>query len=321
MQSLLVKNIEEKILDNWVEYQHLFVEFQSKFLTGLYFRYKGIENGNLALYYARETHHEILRKKDYDLDFNLSYEKLWKNHSEINPRQISVIKIATETHLPKETTRRKILQLVKQKVLNKKNSNIGWLPNEQYKKNYNLFINEEITDVTRLINFVSEKINLSISKEEITKELKEKFSFYWFHYLSTQLKYFRLWSKQIKDLELVLILLQVANLFISKARKKNLSHKSLYDNPNLFKEFMSASISATSISEVTTIPRATCVRKLETLVKLKIILKDPASKRYYFIPDAMSEELISRKITEKVVRLFSEFYFICLRALKVKPSN
>ena len=116
-------------------------------------------------------------------------------------------------------------------------------------------------------------------------------------------------------------ILQVANLFISKARKKNLSHKSLYDNPNLFKEFMSASISATSISEVTTIPRATCVRKLETLVKLKIILKDPASKRYYFIPDAMSEELISRKITEKVVRLFSEFYFICLRALKVKPSN
>ncbi len=321
MQSLLAKNIEEKILDNWVEYQYLFVEFQSKFLTGLHFRYKGIENANLALYYARETHHGILRRKDYDLEFNLSYEKLWKNHSEINPRQISVIKIATETHLPKETTRRKILQLIKQKVLNKKNSNVGWLPNEQYKKNYNLLINEEIKDVTRLISFVSEKINLSISKEVITKELKEKFSFYWFHYLNTQLKYFSLWNKRVNDLELVLIILQVANLFISKAKKKNLFHKSLYGNPNLFKEFMSASISASSISEVTKIPRATCVRKLETLVKLKIILKDPSLKRYYIIPDSVTEELILRKITEDVVRLFSEFYFICLRAMTIKPSN
>ena len=318
MQSLLVKNIEEKILENYLDYQYMFVEFQSKFLSGLHTRCQSVENGNLVLYYERQTHQAILRKKDYDLDFNLSYEKLWKNHSEINPRQISVIKIATETHLPKETTRRKILQLVKQKVLNKKNSNIGWLPNEQYKKNYNLFINEEITDVTRLINFVSEKINLSISKEEITKELKEKFSFYWFHYLSTQLKYFRLWSKQIKDLELVLILLQVANLFISKARKKNLSHKSLYDNPNLFKEFMSASISAASISEVTTIPRATCVRKLETLVKLKIVSQDTISKRYYLIPTITAGHLISREIAGKIVRLFSEFFFIFIKTMNLK---
>ena len=120
MQSLLVKNIEEKILDNWVEYQHLFVEFQSKFLTGLYFRYKGIENGNLVLYFAKQTHQAILRQKDYDLKFNLSYDKFWENHRQIRPNQESIVKIAHDTHLPKETTRRKILQLIKQKVLNKK---------------------------------------------------------------------------------------------------------------------------------------------------------------------------------------------------------
>ena len=46
----------------------------------------------------------------------------------------------------------------------------------------------------------------------------------------------------------------------------------------LLKEFISASISATSISEVTKIPRATCVRKLETLVKLKVISQDKIQK-------------------------------------------
>ncbi len=321
MQPLSAKTIENKILENYFEYQNLFIEFQSKFLSSLYFRYQSIENGNLALYYAKQTHQDILRQKDYNLNFDLSYEKLWINHNEINPRQIPIIKIATETHLPKETTRRKILQLIKQKVLNKKNRNIGWLPNEKYKQSYNLFINEEIKDVTKLICFVSEKINLFISSEATTKELKKKFSFYWFHYLDAQLKYFSLWSKQFKDLDLILIFLQVACLFISKAKKKNLSHKALYNDPSLLKEFISASISATAISEVTKIPRATCVRKLETLVKLKIILKDEITKRYYMIPYALEENLISQKKTKDVVKLFSEFYFICLRAITIRTSN
>ena len=321
MQPLSAKTIENKILENYFEYQNLFIEFQSKFLSSLYFRYQSIENGNLALYYAKQTHQDILRQKDYNLNFDLSYEKLWINHNEINPRQIPIIKIATETHLPKETTRRKILQLIKQKVLNKKNRNIGWLPNEKYKQSYNLFINEEIKDVTKLICFVSEKINLFISSEATTKELKKKFSFYWFHYLDAQLKYFSLWSKQFKDLDLILIFLQVACLFISKAKKKNLSHKALYNDPSLLKEFISASISATAISEVTKIPRATCVRKLETLVKLKIILKDEITKRYYMIPYALEKNLISQKKTKDVVKLFSEFYFICLRAITIRTSN
>ena len=321
MQPLSAKTIENKILENYFEYQNLFIEFQSKFLSSLYFRYQSIENGNLALYYAKQTHQDILRQKDYNLNFDLSYEKLWINHNEINPRQIPIIKIATETHLPKETTRRKILQLIKQKVLNKKNRNIGWLPNEKYKQSYNLFINEEIKDVTKLICFVSEKINLFISSEATTKELKKKFSFYWFHYLDAQLKYFSLWSKQFKDLELILIFLQVACLFISKAKKKNLSHKALYNDPSLLKEFISASISATAISEVTKIPRATCVRKLETLVKLKIILKDEITKRYYMIPYALEKNLISQKKTKDVVKLFSEFYFICLRAITITTTN
>ena len=92
----------------------------------------------------------------------------------------------------------------------------------------------------------------------------------------------------------------------------------MYDNPSLIKEFISASISATSISEVTKIPRATCVRKLEFLVKLKIVSQDKISKRYYLIPEATADNLISRKITGQVVKVFSNFYFICLRAINSK---
>ena len=165
---------------------------------------------------------------------------------------------------------------------------------------------------------MKKKENISISKEETAKELKRKFSFYWFHFLAVELEYFRLWNNRFKDPEIVLIILQVVNLFSLKAKERNLSYKNLYDNPSLLKEFISASISATSISEVTKIPRATCIRKLEVLVKSKLISQDKISKRYYIIPNTIRDDLILMKTTEKVTKVFSEFYFICLRALNVK---
>ena len=214
------KIIKDNILSNYIEYQYLFAESQSKFLSSLYSSYQSVENGNLVIYYEKETHQDILREKDYDLNFNISYEKFWENHNVTEPQQKSLIRIAEETLLPKETIRRKILQLIKQKVLSKKNKNIGWLPNELYKQSYNLFIEKEISDVCKLISYVCEKINLSIPREQLVHEIKERFSFYWFHFLGTQLKYLRLWSKQFKDQELIIIFLQVAHLFSSRAKKK-----------------------------------------------------------------------------------------------------
>ena len=312
------ESIEKIILDNYIECQYLFVEFQSKFLLGLFSKYQSVENGNLVLYYARQVHQNILRQKDYDLNFNTSLEKFWDNHNKISPNKKSLSDVARDTSLPKETVRREVLQLIKQNILSKKKKSIDLLPSEQYIKSYSLDIVNEINDVCKLIIYICVKTNFSISKEEVAKEIREKFSFYWFHYLGAQLEYLRLWSKQFNDLELILIYLQVAHLFTAKVKKKNLSHKDFYDNPSQLKECIEASVSATSISDVTGISRATCVRKLKTLVSLKTISQDKISKRYYMISSAASEDLISHKITKKVVKLFSKFFFICIRATSVK---
>ena len=321
MKQLSAKIIKDKILQNYIEYQYLFAEFQSNFLTGLHSRYQSIENGNLVLYFEKQTHQEILRQKDYDLEFNISYENFWENHGVVNPRKISLKQIAKSTSLPKETTRRKVLLLTKQKVLNKKNKNIGWLPTEQYKKNYNLIVEQEINNVCKLIKFICEKMNFSISREVLVKEIKKEFSFYWFHYLGAQLKYLKIWNTQLNDIELALIFMQLAHVFTTKTKEKNISHVYIHKDPSRFKEFISSSVSATSIAEVTKIPRATCVRKLETLVKLKLISQDQMSKRFYINPSSLAEDLIPRKLTQKVVVIFSDFFLICLRALSVKTLN
>ena len=315
------KIIETKILENFIEYQELFIGFQSSFLSGLYNRYQGLENGNLVLYFAKLLHQDILRHKDYDLNFDLSFNKFWENHHSIIPKKNSIIQIANDTYLPKETTRRKILQLTKQKILSRQNKNLGWLPNERYKKSYNLFIQKEIEDVSRLVAFVCKKINLPFSREKIVEEYKQKFSFYWFHYLSAQIEYLKSWRLQIKDLDLILIVLEVENISTLQINKDIISHEKLYQNPSVIKNFKGSRISATSISEVTGIPRATCIRKLETLIKLKMISQDKISKKYYLSPQSLSSNLISKQLTKKATKIFSEFYFICLRALTTKPLN
>ena len=321
MKLILDKIIESKILDNFVEYQSIFAEFQSQFLTDLHSRYNGVENGNIILYYARETHHDILRQKDYDLNFNISYEKFWENLSGIIPKQKSITKIAEEIEVPKETVRRKVLFLTRQRLLNKINKNIGWAPSEQYKKDYTVFINKEIEGISRLIAFVCKKSDIDISNTLVTKKIKEEFSFYWFHYLNTQLEYLKLCSKQLKDIDLVLILLQIISLVISKLRTKKISHEKLFKNSELVENFDVTSISSTSIAEITSIPRPTCVRKLKHLVKLKLIQQDKISKRYYLLPSSISKNLISKKINEKVIKIFSNFFLIVVKNLTFKLES
>ena len=319
--SLLVKDIKKNILDNFIEYAKLFTPFQSDFLCGLYKRYLCLDNGTLVLYFAKKTHQAILRKTDYDLDYNLSFENFWKNHSEVEVPHTTILNIAKDAKLPKETTRRKLSELTKQKVLNKKNTIISWLPSEDYKKSYNKFISEEIKNVAKLTKYVTDKNNLNFSTEDITTEYKKRFSFYWFHYLDVQLKWMNLWKTVFNDHEIALIFMQFATLLSSKLLQgKIVSHNTFYYESEFIKNLPQekVSVSATSISDITGIPRATCIRKLNQMVKQKIISQDKNTKRYYIVPEAFKKNLISKDLTDQATEIFSNFYFISIKALVSK---
>ena len=322
---LLAVTIKEKLLENWLNYIKLFTPVQSNFLLDLYKRYHCLDSANIVLFFAKKTHQAILRKKDYDLNYDLSLENFWYNHNEINIENSTIINIARNTNLPKETARRKITELMKQKIFSKVKKNIVWLPNDAYKKTYNVIIKEEIKQLAKLTKYVTDKNNLNFSSEEITNEYKKKFSFYWFHYLDLQLKWMRLWKSQFNDLEVVMIFMQIASLLSSKIDRE-VSHSSLYSAPDFIvegpkKNNQNISISATSLSDITGIPRATCIRKLNQMVIRKLVTQDEDTKRYHIIPEALAKSLVSKKLTSKVTELFSEFYFIVIKALSIKTTH
>ncbi len=314
----LSEKIEEKIFENFFGYTKLFIPVQSNFLSDLYKRYQCLDSANLVLFFAKKTHQAILRKKEYDLNYDLSFEKFWHNQNEVNLENSSIIEIAKNTNLPKETTRRKLVELTNQRVLHRIKRNIIWQPNEEYKKTYNIVLNDEIKQLAKLTKYITDKIGLNFSSEDIIAEYKKKFSFYWFHYLDLQLKWMKLWKSQMSDLEVVLIFMQIATLLTSRV-DGIVSHKKLFSDPSIIKRpqqiNLNVSVSATSLSDITGIPRATCIRKLNQMASRKMITQDENSKRYYIIPEVFNKDLVSKEITKKVTRLFSEFYFITIKAL------
>ena len=319
--SIILEDIKPKILSNFVEYAKIFTPFQSNFLCGLYKRYKCLDNGTLVLYFAKKTHQAILRKTDYDLNYNLSFEKFWDNHSEATTAPTTIMSIAKDLNLPKETTRRKLAELIEQRILNKKNKSILWLPSDDYKKYYNDFVGEEIKSMARLTKYVADKSALNFTTDEIVVEYKKRFSFYWFHFLDTQLKWMKMWKKQFSDLEVALIFLQFAILLSSKIDpKKKTSHTNLFTTPTIITIPITekVSVSATSVSDITGIPRATCIRKLNLMTKQKILEQDLKNKRYYIIPEAFNNNLVSKELTEQASQIFSEFYFVSIKALNSK---
>ncbi len=320
------KNIEKVLLDNFIDLMPSFYEMESLFLSGIYERYGDLEGGNIVIFFARDLHLEILRKREADLNFNLSLDEFWNNHKDILQKKKKIITIAKSTGIPRETTRRKILSLIKTKHIKKTEKNtVFWEPDAKSKDSYIKIIEEQINSLSRFIFQQSRFFSLNIPISKIEKEIKNNYSFYWYHYLNAQLQYIKLWQVRFKDLEMLLIGLQtlIQSIRCSKnfSRLQNLdsflTNRAAKDN-NSF-DAKNAGISATSISEVTGIPRANCIRKLEKYIKMKMIEKDPITKRYNLIPAQIKfAPSLANSILDGIkhaINIFSEFSSILLKSL------
>ena len=264
------ENIQKILLDNFINLMPFFYEMESTFLSGIYKRYGDLEKGNIVIFFAKDLHLKILRKREVDLTFNLSLDEFWHNHKNVIQDEKKIVTIAKGVGLPRETVRRKILRLIKEKHIKKTEKNtIFWEPDSKSKDSYIEIIREQINSLSKFIFQQSKLISLNIPLFKIEKEIKNNYSFYWYHYLNTQLQYIKFWQEEFKDLEMLLIGLQTLIQSIrdlKNSRKlQNLDSfllnkmKKTTNSPNT----KNIGISATSVSEVTGIPRANCIRKLE----------------------------------------------------------
>ncbi len=309
-------NIEKILKENFVKLMPTFYEMESAFLSGVYKRYGDLEGGNIVIYFARDLHLEILRKREVDLSFDLSLDMFWTNHKYIKQGKKKIILVSKETGLPKETTRRKIITLIRKKHLKKEEKNrLYWEPASEHKETYLKIIGEQINSLSKFILEQTKLFHSPIPLSRIEKEIKKNYSFYWYHYLNVQLQYIRFWHKKLNDLEMLLIGLQSIIQTVNYLRKKDSSNNFQLINQKNF-DFKEANISATSVSEVTGIPRATCIRKLDKFVKMKVLEKDLESKRYFLkLNQTTLNPMLEGDWLKQKISIVSDFSSVVMRGL------
>ena len=319
-QEISPKDVAILLKTDYFNLMASFYETQSSFLTKIYKRYSSIEAANIILCFARNTHLEIIRQREKNLNFDVSLEKFLVNLNQINIPSEKIMSIVQLTGIPKETVRRKIKNLLNSGYLtyDKDKKRYSWKLSSKEKDAYFDIINNDLDVLSKFVFKFSNNLKLNLDITIIKKELESQFSFYCYHFLSSQLLWLKKWQITLKDNDLLLIILQAIIPSIQHAdrTKKKINLDNTFKLVGKINESQIA-VSATAVSEVTRIPRATCIRKLEKLVTLGFLLRETKTKRYYVNQNVESKtkSIITSETVKFTIDTFSQFLAIILNSL------
>ena len=316
-------HISELIKTHYSTLMEAFYELQSSFLCGIYKRYGSIETANIIICFARNVHLEIIRQREKDLNFNVSLENFWNNFNNIPKPSEKITSVVKITGIPKETVRRKISNLIEIGFLNKdkKNKSYTWNLTENEKVSYFEIVNDETKHLSHFISKIVKGLGMKPNNKLVEDEIRSQFSFYWYHYLSCQLEWLKFWQLKLKDNDLLLIALQatIPTLHFIDQNVKSVNIDDVFKiigqvNKN---ECSNCAVSATSVSEVTGIPRATAIRKLDKLVHLGFLVRETKTKRYSINQaiEARTKNIMSRDNVSFTIKTFSDYIAIILNSL------
>jgi len=323
--------IAELLEEHYTILMKEFYEMQSTFLSTRYKVHHNLETTCIIICFIRSCHLSIIRQREKNLDYNLSLNNFIYNLDKVyNSDAVShkIVSIVSTTGIPKETVRRKLKKLVKQEfVLSNKHKRYYWYLSPVRRNNFIKIMKEDIKAIAKFISNISKNLNLNFTQKMIENEIEKEFSFYFYHFLDCQLTWLKMWQTKIKDIDLVFIAMQVLIPTLQYTEKdinpKNLGLNNLHKiigHTNSQYKLANNAISATSISEVSGIPRATCIRKLDKLVKLGLLVREVKTKRYYvnqFTSDR-TKHILKKDNIIFTIQSFSDFLSIVITALARK---
>ena len=303
--------IREVIEKNYASIIPVWAPLQLTWVNSVYRTFYDYEKYMIIMYLLKstfETYAKNLTTLNYDEYFN---------QSEFEIEKINVMEISKSLNIAKETTRRKINELEKMGVIKKINKKIIIDRNTWP----NIKPADTLKRITRFLSTLSKicvtegKISEPFSNEILTKICKEYFSFVWILYYEMQFPMLLGYKKVFGDLESFHV---NGVCIINQAL-----HSKKHDNSEMSKEFYlekymwsdqrsETGVNAMSISDITGIPRATVIRKLNKLLKEKFLKVD--NKKHYSSSGHHAQKLLDvQKVTlDNLSKFASRVYNLCL---------
>ena len=263
--------VDKFIFNNFNSISPYFYKLISEWMSDAYKIFKDLDKF-LILIYLINTDFEFFRRNN----LNITYESFYKDKTlEIN--KINLIQISKDLNIPKESVRRKISELEKKGVIKKKGKKI-FLDRSAYESQEPINTLKNVSVLLSKFSEISKKNNItkkSLDRTEVSKLIKNNFSFCWYQFFKFIFSYCFRWRKYFGDLEIMLIGITIAFNSVTTASIKLKGIESYIDKWR--EEILQNNIrgiNAMSISEITGIPRPTVIRKINSLIKLNMIEMD-----------------------------------------------
>ena len=292
----------------------MWVTQQMEWNNGIYASFKDHDKFLIIIFLVKKT------LDFYSRNFTkLTYDEFYSKDT-VEIEKFTISEISKTLSIPKESTRRKVLELEELGVI-KKNKKYMIIDRSKfyYAKPYN-----SIKRISRFLSVLSEmsvdqKVLLKkVTSEELEIVIKNNFSYIWKIYYELQIPMMIDYKRIFKDLESFHIFGTCAVNQHLYGRK--ISEDSI-DRSTFFKKIYTSKtmegINAMSISDITGIPRATVIRKLKKLVKKKNLSID--NKKHYRLASNFTKTLtpLQKNVFTKLAAFAAQIYNLHLLSKKI----
>ena len=320
MKSLpsISSQIDEKIINKVIQKKFAllssyFFYFMSNWLIRAYKRYNDIDKFLIIIYLIHKN--LIFYRKNALI---IDYESFYKERT-LEIEKINISDISHDLKIPKESVRRKVLDLEKKGSIKK----IG----KKIFVDKSTFVNAKATDTLKDLSILLNEFNKLLKEEKITdsvfqldeiiNSIKENFSFCLYQLNKFIFVYLNRWRQEMKDLEtLTVAILVVLNATENKNFKPSkLSIKSYRE------EIMGSDtkgVNAMSISDITGIPRPTVVRKIKWLIDQKFLIIN--DKKLISLDTKGSTFKKTKSLQDKNMLSLSNFIYRLFNQIKIINS-
>ena len=300
--NIILEKKYSEILPVWMP-------MQVEWLNGVYLTFKDYTKFMIIMHLMLKTFNFYTKnfvKLDYDEYFH-------QNRIEIE--KLNIGKISQALNIPKETTRRKIVELEKLGTIKKLKKKIiidrdTW-PN--IKPQVTMQRMSHFLSILSKILYKEKIISETINSDKLSKVGKENFSYIWKLYYEMQLPMLLSFKEILGDLETFHIwaICVVNQTLNSKKYNNSQMNKEDYLEKYLFSN-LKTGINTMSISEISNIPRATVIRKLNKLVKYNYLKIN--DKKQFLLTGFHKKKLIDvqKKNLKNLSRFSSRWYNLCM---------
>jgi len=275
------------------------IKFQQEWVNNIYNKFKDHDQYIILMYLVSKTW------QDSSNLFKFYSINEYYSQTEISLPEISLSEMSKNLKIPKETIRRKLIGLKKKNIIKREGKKIilAQLALSLQKPETSIKTLSILFEKLSILLSAEDWFGSSISREKIELYFNKYYTIFWNHYFKFQIPFLIRWRTVFDDLESWVIW---ANIGINQSLNLEKISKNLNKKINLTKGIKKdfflnniqenepkQGVNATSIAEVSGIPRATVLRKLKKLLNKKIIKRN--KKLEYVL---ISEGQLNKKIKE-----------------------